>query len=57
MTRSPTRPSPQTLAMLTALQLAVTKALDKKQKLGQYMVTWENGRPVSKGADAPKSPS
>ncbi len=57
MTRTSTRPSPQTLAMLTALQLAVTKDLNKKQKLGQYMVTWENGRPVLKGADAPKSPS
>ena len=49
--------SPETLAMLTALQLAVTNALDKKQKLGQYMVTWENGRPVCKGADAPKPPN
>ena len=57
MTVTTNTASPETLAMLTALQLAVTKALDKKQKLGQYMVTWENGRPVLKGADAPKSPS
>jgi hypothetical protein len=48
-----TTPSPQALAMLKALQDAVTKNLDQKQKLGQYMVTWENGHPVTKGADAP----
>jgi hypothetical protein len=52
-----TTPSPQALTMLKALQDAVSKNLAKKQKLGQYVVTWENGHPVTKGADAPQRPS
>ncbi|MGZ8190275.1 MAG: hypothetical protein ACXWTS_03495 [Methylococcaceae bacterium] len=36
-------PSKGALAALAALQSAVTKALDKKQKLGHYAVFWKNG--------------
>jgi hypothetical protein len=36
-------PSKNALAALAALQSAVTKALDKKQKLGHYAVFWKNG--------------
>jgi hypothetical protein len=43
--------------MLRALQDAVAKSLEKKQKLGQYAVVWHNGRPVQTGPDAPKMPS
>ena len=42
--------------MLKALQTAVTNSLDKKQKLGQYAVIWQNGRPEQTGGDAPKTP-
>jgi len=46
-------PSPQAQAMLKALQEAVSKNLDKKRRLGQYAVTWQDGRPVLVGDDAP----
>lgn len=46
-------PSFETLAMLKALQGAVVKCLDKKQKLGQYAVFWRNGQVVMVGPDAP----
>jgi hypothetical protein len=46
-------PSPQTQAMLKALQDAVTKDLNKKQKLGQYAVTWKDGRAIQTGEDVP----
>jgi hypothetical protein len=32
----------------------VGKNLEKKRRLGQYAVTWKNGRPVQVGEDAPK---
>lgn len=56
MTHTSTPPSAQAKTMLQALQNAVTKSLDKKQKLGQYAVVWQHGRPVQTGADAPKTP-
>jgi hypothetical protein len=37
--------------MLDALRKAVTKALDRKKRLGQYAVVWENGKPVKIGED------
>lgn len=43
----------QTQAMLKALQDAVTKELIRKQKLGQYAVTWKDGRAVQTGDDVP----
>lgn len=54
MTITSAPPSPQAQAMLKALQTAVAKSLDRKQKLGQYAVIWRNGQPVQSGADAPK---
>lgn len=47
-------PSPQALATLKALQAAVTQCLDRKQRLGQYAVVWQNGRPVKVGGGSPK---
>lgn len=49
-----TTPSPEAQAMLKALQTAVTNTLEKKRKLGQYAVIWEDGQPVLIGNDAPK---
>jgi hypothetical protein len=54
ITSSP--PSSEAQAMLQALRDAVTKNLDRKQKLGQYAVIWQNGRPLQTGADAPRMP-
>ncbi len=33
-------------AALNALQRAVAKTLDNKQRLGQYAVVWQDGKPV-----------
>ena len=55
MTITSAPPSPQAQAMLKALQTAVANSLEKKQKLGQYAVIWQNGRPVQFGGDAPKA--
>ncbi len=55
MTITSVPPSPQAQAMLKALQTAVANSLDKKQKLGQYAVIWQNGQPVLTGSDAPKA--
>jgi hypothetical protein len=41
--------------MLKALQAAVARNLEKKQKLGEYVVIWQNGHPLQTGADAPKT--
>lgn len=38
---------------LDALQRAVTRALERKRRLGQYAVFWENGRVIFDGPDAP----
>lgn len=46
-------PSPEALVVLEALRQAVAKALDRKRRLGQYAVIWENGKPVVFGEDAP----
>ncbi|MFZ2854176.1 MAG: hypothetical protein WAZ34_08695 [Rhodocyclaceae bacterium] len=54
MTITSAPPSPQAKAMLNALKDAVGKSLEKKRRLGQYAVTWQNGRPVQAGDDAPK---
>ena len=32
--------------ILSALKKAVTEALEKKRRLGQYAVVWQNGRPA-----------
>ncbi len=48
-------PSPEALAMLKSLQEAVRKALDRKRRLGQYAVTWQDGHPVLSGEDAPQA--
>ena len=39
---------------LEALQRAVNKALDRKRRLGQYAVFWEDDRIVFVGPDAPQ---
>lgn len=55
MTVTQTPPSSQAQAMLKALQEAVKKSLERKKKLGQYAVVWQNGQPIQAGADAPQT--
>jgi len=38
-------PSKDALLALGALQKAVNDAIEKKRRLGQYAVVWEDGKP------------
>lgn len=48
-------PSQEGQQVLEILRQSVSKALDKKRRLGQYAVIWKNGRPVITGEDAPET--
>jgi hypothetical protein len=48
-------PSPEGQRQLEILRQAVGKTLEKKRRLGQYYVTWQGGKPVVQGEDAPDS--
>jgi hypothetical protein len=45
--------SPADQQILDALQQAVTAELDRKARLGHYVVIWQDGRVVLQGPDAP----
>ena len=47
-------PSPDSQVMLDVLKKAVSKALDKKKRLGQYAVIWSDNKPTFIGPDAPQ---
>jgi len=53
-TKRKTTPSPEGQRQLETLREAVGKTLEKKRRLGQYAVTWKDGKPVVKGEDAPE---
>ncbi|MCE2839627.1 MAG: hypothetical protein LW834_22220 [Cyanobium sp. 49614_E6] len=44
---------PDVQNVLDSLQQAVTAELDRKARLGHYVVIWQDGRAVMQGADAP----
>jgi hypothetical protein len=46
-------PSEHGSQLLEALGQSVAKALDTKRRLGHYVVTWQNGKPLLDGEDAP----
>jgi hypothetical protein len=46
--------SPDTQAMLDSLRQAVSKALERKRRLGQYSVQWKDNSPFIEGDDAPE---
>jgi len=48
-------PSAESQIIQEALNKAIANALEKKRKLGQYAVMWENNQVVYKGDDAPDS--
>jgi len=47
-----TTPSEESLILLETLKTAVTHALERKRRLGQYAIIWKNGKPVRLGEDA-----
>lgn len=49
------KPSKEGQLLLDTLQKAVTEALERKRRLGQYAVIWRDGQPVSIGDDAQNS--
>lgn len=49
-----TTPSRESQVIMDSLQKAVTQALERKRRLGQYAVVWRDGKPVMIGEDAPK---
>jgi hypothetical protein len=48
-------PSEKSLRILESLKKAVAEALERKRKLGQYVVIWDGQKPVQRGPDAPAS--
>ncbi|MBE0472550.1 MAG: hypothetical protein IBX55_23965 [Methyloprofundus sp.] len=46
-------PSKKSLLMLNALKNAVNNELEKKRRLGQYAVLWENDQIIYTGEDTP----
>lgn len=47
-----TRPSPESQRMLDRLRRAIGNALERKQRLGQYAVTGQSGKPTTIPTDA-----
>lgn len=54
-TRKKDLPSQEGQQVLEILRQSVSKALEKKRRLGQYAVIWKNGKPVATGEDAPET--
>lgn len=48
-----TKLAPDTQEMLDSLRTAVTDTLEYKRRLGNYVVIWQDGKPVLVGDDAP----
>ena len=48
-------PSEKARIQLKTLKTAVEKTLDRKRRLGQYVVIWKDDKEVMLGEDAPKS--
>ena len=46
-------PDEDTQAMLDCLRQTVSTTLERKRRLGQYAVLWQNNAPVVVGEDAP----
>ena len=49
--------SPSDQQILTALQQAVAAELERKRHLGHYVVTWQDGKALLQGPDAPQPPA
>lgn len=47
-------PSREGRNLLEVLRRSVAKTLERKRRLGQYTVTWCDGKPLVMGEDAPR---
>jgi len=47
------KPSEEGRVLLETLQRAVSQALERKKRLGQYAVIWKDGKPTLTGEDVP----
>lgn len=47
--------TPDTQSMLDCLRLAVSKTLERKLRLRQYVVQWDGKAPFAIGDDAPEN--
>ena len=54
MTESTKKPTARSIEILNALRIVAAKTLEKKRRLGQYAVIWDNNKPVLIGDDKPK---
>lgn len=54
-TKRKNTPSPEGQRQLETLRQAVDKTLEKKRRLGQYAVTWKDGKPFISGEDVPNT--
>lgn len=54
MTTSGKKPTTRSIEILNTLRTVAAKTLDKKKRLGQYVVIWDNNKPVLIGDDKPK---
>jgi hypothetical protein len=48
-----TVPSEKGKEILKALEKAVAETLERKRKLGHYVVVWDGEKAIQKGPDAP----
>ncbi|MGE4441838.1 MAG: hypothetical protein AB7D27_10180 [Desulfomicrobium sp.] len=48
-------PSKESMIVLESLRKAVAQALDRKKRLGQYAVVWQDGQPTIIGDDKPET--
>ncbi|MDN5870815.1 MAG: hypothetical protein L0H73_08885 [Nitrococcus sp.] len=53
-TNHKTTPSADCQRMLESLRQAVAKTLERKRRLGQYAVIWQDGKPVIIDAEPPR---
>jgi len=53
--KTPMTPTPdaETQLMLDSLRLAVAKTLERKRRLGHYVIKWSGGKAIAEGEDAP----
>ena len=54
MTESTKKPTARSIEILNTLRTVAAETLEKKRRLGQYAVIWDNNKPVLIGDDKPK---
>ena len=54
MTEATKKPTSRSIEILNTLRTVAAETLEKKKRLGQYAVIWDNDKPVLIGDDKPK---